>query len=252
MTWLRSPAVLFDLDGVISDTVTLHAEAWKSAFDALLRRHDMANALFSSNEDYFHHFDGKTRLSGIKSFLRSRKINLPLGESSDVGVETIQGVGNTKNIVFRRLLERRGPIIFADAIRLLDKLATADVEIGLVSSSKNARIVLDKSGLTDRFSTIMDGIVAEQRGIESKPDPAFYRFAAKLMNRRPDDCVAIEDATSGVMSAKQAGMRVVGMDRSGRGNELQTLGVDAIVRSLDELSVKYLLGRNDLRQRTTP
>jgi beta-phosphoglucomutase family hydrolase len=234
-------AVLFDLDGVISDTAVTHAQAWKAVFDQVLSSEDSKFTPFDEEIDYLRYVDGKSRQVGISDFLVSRGIHLPMGDANDSGIDSIQGIGNTKNAVFRALLETAGVKIFPDALRAIEKFRAAGVDLGLASSSKNARLVLEKAGLAGCFKSILDGTTAERDGINSKPDPAFYRRAAELLGRVPAECIVFEDAISGVISAKQAGVGlVVGVCRKGDGVSLQTSGADIIVSSFNELNFQSL------------
>jgi beta-phosphoglucomutase-like phosphatase (HAD superfamily) len=234
---MLKPAILFDLDGVISDTASLHAEAWKATFDSihLAGRYDFAP--FRQPADYLCHFDGKTRTAGIDSFLRSRGLGLPLGHIDDQSAETMLGIGNSKNAAFALLLAEGGVNVFADARRLIATAQGLDLELGLASSSKNARLVLEAAGLLGIFHTIMDGTLADYHGVGSKPDAAFYRFAAELLGRSAVECIAIEDAVSGVISAKRAGIRtVIGVARRDDAAALRAAGADLVVTSLDDVA----------------
>ena len=131
---------------------------------------------------------------------------MPLGSKESTGHDSIHGIGNTKNSIFREIVGSKEIPIFPDSIRLLAKLRARNVDIGLSSSSKNARFVLEKSKLVGYFKEIMDGLVAEREHIASKPHPAFYHHASLIMKRRPEECIVIEDAISGVVSANQAGI----------------------------------------------
>ena len=112
-------------------------------------------------------------------------------------------------------------------------------DIGLASSSKNARLILEKVLLSNCFKSILDGVVAEQNGVASKPDPDFYRYAAHLLGRNTNDCIVIEDAISGVVSAKQAGAGlVIGISRDGDGQALSQNGADLILSTLDEIDFR--------------
>jgi beta-phosphoglucomutase family hydrolase len=233
---MSRPAVLFDLDGVISDTVSVHAKAWRMVFNDALAHHGLADQVFDERVDYRLHVDGKSRQAGIEDFLLSRNVVLPLGESDQTGFDTVNGIGNTKNAIFRDLIARDGVAIFDDARRLIAKLRSEKFELGLASSSKNARIVLEKCGLLGSFKAIMDGLVAEREGVSSKPSPDFYRHAAALVGSEPRECIVIEDATSGIVSAKQAGvMSVIGIARADNAVSLQQSGADVVVTSLDDL-----------------
>jgi HAD superfamily hydrolase (TIGR01509 family) len=231
-----TPAILFDLDGVISDTAVTHAQAWKVVFDQVLSKVKKESAAFDEQYDYLRYVDGKSRQAGIADFLTSRGINFPIGDVNDHGIESIQGIGNKKNAVFRALLEASGVKIFPDALRAIKKFRASGVELGLASSSKNARIVLERAGLSAQFKAILDGMVAETNGVASKPDPAFYRCAAALAGFKLSECIVFEDAIAGVISAKQAGAGfVVGVARHGNENKLKGHGADLILATLDEL-----------------
>lgn len=234
-------AVIFDLDGVISDTAALHATAWKIVFDSVLGRHDFSYAPFSIAVDYKRYVDGRSRQVGIESFLGSRGIYTNRGNAADNSLETMHGIGNRKNEVFRRLLTANGADFFDDAKNLIMKLQAIDVDLGIASSSKNAKYVLEKGHLTNYFKVIMDGLVAEEHNVESKPSPEFFSFAASLLGLKACQCIAIDDAISGVMSAKEAAIGfVIGVSRTGSPDELRECGADLVIGSLDELSVDSL------------
>ena len=239
---MQRPAALFDLDGVISDTASVHARAWRVAFDQALTSLGQAGRPFDEKIDYFLHVDGKMRQAGIEDFLASRGIVLPLGDAAQDGLDTVNGIGNSKNTIFRDLIARDGVEIFDDALRLIDRLHQAGFELGIASSSKNARPVLERASLLDRFGIIMDGLVAEKEQVKSKPSPQFYRHAAAMFSRTPEECIVIEDALSGIASAKQAGIKlVVGVARGDAGADLRASGADVVVNSLDEVIVEQLV-----------
>lgn len=233
---MKKFAVLLDLDGVISDTASLHAKAWKTVFDQVFTATGRKNKVFDKAGDYERFIDGKSRQSGIIDFLNSCSIRLPLGESNSFGLDSVYGIGNTKNAVFVELIKRNGIRLFPDAIRLIARLKSEKYEIGLSSSSKNARLVLQKAGILGSFNSIMDGLVAEEMGVSSKPHPDFYKQAAILVGRDPSQCIVVEDAISGVISAKKAGAgKVIGISRGNSRQSLLENGADLVVSSLDEL-----------------
>ena len=231
-------SVLFDLDGVISDTATIHSKAWKTVLERTIKTHNKSQMPFIMTKDYPKHLDGKTRYAGIKSFLKSRGIKVPVGKVLDKGYNSIIGISNEKYTIFRNVLEQDGLSIFQDAIRLMQKLETLGAEMGLASSSKNARAILEQADLAKRFKYILDGVIAEKHGIASKPDPEFYLHAAELMGRKPQECVVLEDAISGVISAQRAGIKtVIGVARKNNANILIDNGADITVSSIDELNM---------------
>lgn len=229
-------SVLLDLDGVISNTALLHAKAWKIVFDEVLRFNRINDVSFVIDTDYFNFIDGKSRFVGIIDYLKTTSISLPMGDKNSHNLETVCGIGNRKNEIFRNLIDECGAEIFPDAIRFLKKISELKIKTGLSSSSKNARYVLDKANLINCFDSIMDGLVAEAEGVASKPHPDFYVYASKLIGRPPNQCVVIEDAIAGVESAKKAGIGlVVGISRRGEETILKNNGADIVVSTLDDL-----------------
>lgn len=231
-------AVIFDLDGVISDTSSIHEKAWKTVFDQVLTIHGLGSDEFTS-ADYKTYVDGKTRAIGIDSFLRSRQLHLQTGPKDSEDLHHHAGIGNQKNKIFVDTIENEGVHFYEDALRLLKRLVKAGVTMGIGSSSKNARSVLRQGNLENYFSVIVDGLVASSENVKSKPDGDFYIFCALKLNKEPKFCVVIEDAISGIVSAREAGVgKIIGIDRLGNENVLYEAGADLVVKSLDQLSVE--------------
>jgi len=228
-------AVLFDLDGVLTPTADVHMRAWRELF--------LPYAPDYTDADYFAHIDGKPRYDGVRAMLASRGIALPDGDPSDgPEAETVCGLGNRKNALFTAVLDADGVEPYPGSVRFLDLLAGCvrpdgrPVEVAVVSSSKNARPVLEAAGLLDRFEVIVDGVVAADRGIPGKPNPDTYLYAAQLLGVPADRAVVVEDAHSGV-AAGRAGRfgLVLGVDRGAGHAELLASGADVVVDDLGEL-----------------
>ena len=233
-------AVIFDLDGVITDTASVHTHAWKRLFDDVLRdRAEATGAPFAefTEQDYLDHVDGKPRYDGVRSFLASRGLDLPEGTPDDAPeTDTICGLGNRKNRHFREILEADGPQVFASSVTLVDALRAAGVRTGCVSSSKNCRFVLGTVGLLDHFDEILDGNDAAERGLPGKPAPDTYLDAARRLGTIPERCVMVEDAISGVASgAAGAFAHVVGVDRGAGHEALYDNGATIVVDDLADL-----------------
>lgn len=228
--------VLFDLDGVLTPTSTVHMRAWRQVFEQLFAERDVQPVYADS--DYYLHLDGKKRYDGVKSLLSSREIELPWGDPSDSPeAETICGVGNRKNDAFLEVLEAEGIQPYPGSLALLDKLQAAGVMTAVVSSSKNAEQVLEAAGIRDRFEVIVDGVVAEREGLPSKPAPDVFLAAARMLDIDPAQSAAIEDATSGVASAEAAGfVDIVGVDRGAGEIALIDAGATVIVSDLAEFT----------------
>ena len=155
MDWTPYDAVLFDLDGVITPTADLHMRAWAEMFTAFLDSHGVSEPY--TDDDYFAYVDGKPRYDGVRDFLASRGIALPDGDPADApGAGTVCALGNRKNAVFNEVIARDGIDPYPGSLQLVKQLAAAAVPMAVVSSSKNARPVLEAAGIIDRFDVIVD------------------------------------------------------------------------------------------------
>jgi beta-phosphoglucomutase family hydrolase len=234
--WTQYDAVLFDLDGVITPTAEVHERAWASMFNAFLATRTEPTAAYT-DADYFAYIDGKPRYDGVRDFLASRGIQLPHGTPADDPSElTVCGLGNRKNDVFNEVLETEGVVAFPGSIALLDHLATLGMPLAIVSSSKNATNVLRAAGLTERFGTIVDGLVAVEVGLPGKPAPHMFQHAALTLGVPDNGSVVVEDAVSGVQAGAAGDFAVViGVDRGAGNATLTEAGADLVVTDLQEL-----------------
>jgi len=251
----RFSAVLFDLDGVVTDTAKVHADCWKRMFDAFLSHRaaimDVPFQPFDMEADYLRYVDGRPRYQGVEAFLDSRGIKLPYGVPGDLpDRNTICGLGNRKNTLLKEALARGGVTVYPDALNLLDFLQRRSVRTAVVSSSKNCAAILKAANLDDRFEVRVDGESAARLGLTGKPAPDTFLKAAELLGVAPPLCVILEDAISGVEAGRAGGFGlVVGVDRKGDGAELLGHGADLVVGNLQEL----LSGkRDDLRPMRSP
>lgn len=224
--WLASGAVLFDLDGVITPTAIIHEQAWAELF----ADHDYRP------EDYLAHIDGKPRYDGVAAFLASREIELPFGSPDDhPDAGTICGLGNRKNAVFNQILEQGSLDPYPGTVAVLDLLDANGIAQAIVSSSRNARRVLEAAGMGQRFDVIVDGATAADEGLPGKPAPDMFLRAAELLEVNPARCVVVEDAVAGVQAGAAGGFAVVlGVDRGGNRAALTEAGADLVVDDLAE------------------
>ena len=227
-------AVLFDLDGVLTPTAEVHMHAWQTMFEELFAAWDITPPY--TERDYFDHLDGKKRYDGVASLLRSRDVEVPWGDPSDPPTaDTVCGIGNRKNAVFERVLRAEGIAAYPGSLRLLDVLAEAGTPVAVVSSSKNAEEVLAAAGIRDRFTVVMDGVIAERDHLASKPAPDVFIEAARMLGVEPARSAAVEDAISGVRSAVAGGFGlVVGVDRGVGEQDLVDAGAHVVVKDLEE------------------
>ena len=234
-------AVIFDMDGVITDTASVHASAWKQSFDTYLQGRARARGepfREFTPADYLAYVDGRPRYKGVQAFLNSRGINLEYGSSGDVpGRETICGLGNQKNSLFNLLIED-GVKIFDSSVDLVRSLRSNGIKVGLATSSKNGAAILSATGTTNLFDTVVDGDVSERLGLKGKPEPDIFRAASDNMRVPYGRAVVVEDAVTGVQAGKAGGFAlVIGVARSGNEGELYDHGADVVVRDLAEAGV---------------
>ncbi len=225
---------LFDLDGVLTPTASVHMHAWSRLFTPFLEAHGAAPY---SDDDYFAYIDGKPRYDGVRSLLESRGIRVPEGEVTDPpSADTVHGLGNRKNDAFNETLAEEGVEAYPASVAFLDAVQAAGCLVAVVSSSKNAPSVLEAAGLAHRFDVVVDGLVAARDGLPGKPEPDTFERAAELLGLPTEACAVVEDAESGVKAgaAGEFGL-VIGVDRGVGRAALEELGADVIVDELDEL-----------------
>jgi beta-phosphoglucomutase family hydrolase len=234
-------ACLFDLDGVLTDTASVHTKAWKVMFDAFLQERAEKTGEqfvpFDPAADYRQYVDGKKREDGVRSFLASRDITLPDGNPDDSGdKDTVYGLGTRKNDAFQATLENDGVKVFDGSRRYLEKVTAAGLAAAVVSSSANTRHVLEITGLDKFIQQRVDGVTLREEHIAGKPAPDSFLRAAELLNVEPAAAAVFEDALSGV-EAGHAGHfgYVVGVDRVGQADALRQHGADVVVTDLGEL-----------------
>lgn len=237
----RYDAVLFDMDGVITDTVGIHATCWKTMFDEFLRKWAARNAEpfrpFEVATDYKLHVDGKPRYQGVRDFLQSRGIVLPEGTPEDLpGAETVCGLGNRKNELVNDLLASTEVEAYAGTVAFLKSLRRMGIKTAVVTSSQNCQAVLRAAKADDLFDARVDGEVLVEHGLAGKPAPDSFLKAAEMLGVTPERTVVIEDAISGVEAGVQGGFGlVIGVARKGNPGELKAHGADLVVDDLVEL-----------------
>jgi beta-phosphoglucomutase family hydrolase len=232
---------LFDLDGVLTQTAAVHAGAWKQMFDEFLRdwseRTGQPFEEFDRPTDYDDYVDGKPRLDGVLSFLRSRGIELPMGSPSDPpDADTAHGLGTRKNDLVLELIRRQGVEPFEGSVRFTEAARDRGLRRAVVSSSTNCRDVLVAAGIDHLFEAIVDGVVAERDGLAGKPAPDTFLAAARVLEAEPAQAVVFEDAQAGVEAGRAGNFGwVVGVDRTGQAEALRRRGADVVVQDLAEL-----------------
>ena len=206
--------VIFDLDGVIVNTVPLHFKAWQKMFSEYGKEFNF--------EDYKQKVDGIPRIDGARAIL------------TDLSEDELIKAGNKKQSYFLEYLNKEKILVYDTTVNLIRALRKENIKIAVISSSKNCRLILEKVGLVGLFNVVITG----NDITKGKPDPEIFLMAAQRLSFSPDECVVFEDAVLGVDAAKRAGMKCVGIDRYGKPDRLKK--ADLVVADLDEISVEKI------------
>lgn len=242
----RFDAVIFDLDGVVTDTASVHEAAWKQLFDEVLGDPrippEAQKGAFSTN-DYLNYVDGRPREDGVTSFLASRGVTLPAGNRADAaGSWSVQGLAKLKDQLFKERLERDGVRSFPGTVALIERLRSERIPVAVATSSRNAPAVLAAAGLSGSFDLVMNGVIAGELGLPGKPDPAVFLDIVHRLGVAPARAVVIEDAIAGVEAARRGGFGlVVGIDRADRRVELEAAGADVVLTDVSQLDLGRVL-----------
>lgn len=234
-------AILFDMDGVLTMTMTIHAACWKKMFDEFLSDQALKNKApfrsFDITNDYHKYVDGRLRYDGVASFLSARGITLPMGTpDDDPSCETVCGLGNRKDRLVKEMIASGNVTVLDGAKDLVVKVRDKGFKTAVVSASKNCKAILHAADLDSQFDCIVDGHVAAELGLAGKPSPDTFLEAARQLNVSPARSVVIEDAISGVEAGRQGNFGlVIGIDHYGSKNILIEHGADLVVESLLEL-----------------
>lgn len=231
-------AVVFDMDGVVTDTASVHAWAWQQLFDEALPNLAGSQARsFDLEQDYRRYVDGRTREDGVRALLASRQIEVPEGQADDTARDlTVRGLATRKQQLFEQRLARVGAVVFPSSITLIERLRAAGVATALVTSSRNSVAVLDSAGVGDLFDVRVDGSDAHRLSLPGKPDPAMFLEAAHRLGLNPTGCIVVEDAEAGVRAGAAGGFGlVVGVDRVGNRAGLLAAGAQVVVEDLGAL-----------------
>ncbi|HEU5110375.1 MAG TPA: beta-phosphoglucomutase family hydrolase, partial [Micromonosporaceae bacterium] len=229
-------ACLFDLDGVLTDTASVHAAAWARTFDEFLRERALRTGepfVPFSPRDYTAYVDGKRREDGVRDFLASRGVVLPPGQPDDPpGDATYHAVGNRKNELLLAQLAG-GVEVYEGSRRYLELAKAGGMKIAVVSSSANTPQVLTVTGMARFVDARVDGVVARERQLPGKPAPDTFLLGAELLGVAPKQAVVFEDALAGVAAGRAGGFGlVVGVDRAGHAEALLANGADVVVQDL--------------------
>jgi alpha,alpha-trehalase len=235
--------VIFDMDGVITNTANIHAASWKHTFDEYLKeraeRYGEQFRPFDSDLDYRRYVDGKPRYDGVEGFLASRGISLPYGSRGDrPDRETVCGLGNRKNQYFLQRLKRQRVRVYKSSIEFIKRLKSSGIRTAVTSASRNAETVLEAARVRELFSAKVDGVDSIKSHLKGKPDPAIFLEAARRLKVKPEKAAIVEDSLAGVEAGHRGKFKlVIGLDRARQGEELRKKGADVVVRSLAQMQI---------------
>lgn len=233
--------VIFDMDGVLTDTTDHHFNAWASMLATIIEAGDAAPL---TEEEYRRHLDGRPRIEGAATLLSERRLHLPLGTADDPpGAPTAWGAANLKDEYFRAALTTRPATLHRCAAKIVTRIAARGLPLALVTSSRNRAAILSPFGLVPYFTTVIDGLSLRDLGLPGKPDPASFIVAASIMGTTPSRTAVIEDSVAGVLAGKSGGFGlVVGVDRADNRTSLMTSGADFVVTELCALIPAFAPG----------
>ena len=234
-------ACVFDLDGVLTTSATVHAAAWRETFDAFLldraERSGREFIPFDPHGDYLDHIAGRPRLDGVRAFLGSRGMSLPEGSPSDAaGAPTVNGIASRKNEAMQLRLQRQGVAAFDASRSYLEASRMVGVRRAVVSASTNTAAILELAGLDHLIEQRIDGTTIEARQLLPKPAPDTVLAACQALHLQPSQTAAFETTPAGIAAARAAGVKlVIGVDRGGYTEELRGSDADLVVGDLAEL-----------------
>jgi beta-phosphoglucomutase family hydrolase len=223
-------ALLFDLDGVLTKTATVHAKAWKQMFDGFLRARDGDGFTpFDLHHDYDEHVDGKPREDGVRDFLKARGI--------DADDALVKRLGDAKNDLVQEVIARDGVEVYEGSVDYVRRAKDKGLKLAVVSSSANAKPVLESVGILGLFDTVVDGHAVADEGLKGKPAPDTFLEGARRLGAAPAAAAVFEDALAGVAAGKAGAFGfVVGVDRVGQADALREHGATVVVSDLSELA----------------
>ncbi len=208
-------AAIFDLDGVVVDTVPLHFKAWKQMFEEYGKKFTF--------QDYKDKVDGIPRIDGGKAIL------------TDLTDDELDEATSKKQGYFLEYLKKDKIKVFKPTLRLIKELRGRGIKIAVISSSKNLPFILEKIGILK----LLDAKISGSEITKGKPHPQIFLMAAEKIGVKPENCIVFEDAVLGAIAAKRAKMLCIGIDRyndPSRLKDADLISVDLEDINFDKLS----------------
>jgi beta-phosphoglucomutase-like phosphatase (HAD superfamily) len=233
-------ACVFDLEGVLTDTALLHAQAWGEVFDEFLLRLSENTGWhfirFDRDADYRAYLDGRSRLEGVDAFLGSRGIRLPEGRVDDpAGADTAHGLARRKGEALARALRQRGVTALDGARRYLEAAGHAGLKRAVVSASASTLPMLELAGLATLVDEYVDADVIRTEGLRSRPAPDLLLVACRRLGVRPQDAVTLTHSAAGVAAGNAARLAVIGVGEGPQSELLLGFGAERVVPLVSDL-----------------
>ena len=208
-------AIIFDLDGVLTDTSEYHYQAWKHLADD--------EGIPFTQEENDAHLRGVGRRDSLMYLLKGRKVS----------EEQMQEMMGRKNRYYTELIKNMSPKeVVAGGVDLLKEIRQAGINTAIASASRNTTTVLQRLEITSYFDGIADG----NSVVNGKPAPDVFVFAAGIVNTSVVDCLGIEDANAGIEAIKAAGMMALGI-----GPKARFPKADKVMDNLENKNLQDLL-----------
>jgi beta-phosphoglucomutase-like phosphatase (HAD superfamily) len=223
-------ACIFDLDGVLTDSDSLHAAAWAETLDPLLlaaAQEDRPYVPFDRDTDYHAYFDGRPRLEGITLFLSGRGLRLP--------EDAVDAVARRKGELLEHGLRVRGVAALSGAHRFLQAAALGRLGRAVVSASSSASPMLERAGLVQLVEVRIDAETIRVQGLRSRPDSDLLLAACAELAVEPDRAVALTHSGAGVVAARNLEMSVIGVAAGSEADALRAYGATTVVPTLGAL-----------------
>jgi beta-phosphoglucomutase len=212
----KPQAIIFDLDGVLTDTSEYHYRAWKRLADE--------EGIPFTREENDAHLRGVGRRESLMYIIRDRK--------DRYSEEQIQEMMDRKNRYYTELIQQMTPgEVVPGGRELLEEIRRAGIKVAIASASKNCRTVLDRLQITDFFDGIADGYSV----VNTKPAPDLFVYAAGLVKVPTSACLGVEDADAGIEAIKNAGMQALAIGPKDRFHRADKVLPDLVHKRLQDL-----------------
>jgi len=207
---------IFDLDGVLTDTASLHRRAWRETFtDCFAELGQDRHIAPFAEEDYTRLVDGRLRIDGARAVIEDRGLAVPQGRPDDgPEVLSIAGIAARKDVRYRELLAEVGPVPYGSSVSFLRELRARGLLIAIATASLHGSEVICLAHLEEEIDVLVDGRAAQAMSLKGKPESDTFVEAARRLGLDPRACVVVEDAPSGVTAGAAAGCRVIALDRA--------------------------------------